>query len=140
MYQVLFNPFSGNGQGEAVSKKLPLFFPESALHYHKMTEIKDYPTLFSAFAPDDIIILVGGDGTLNRFINDLQARFPVQELYYYAGSSGNDFYKDVKDSAEFVSEQRDESGKDITVSFDRPVALQVDGETVLGITEYHAYC
>ena len=46
MYQVLFNPFSGNGQGEAVSKKLPLFFPESALHYHKMTEIKDYPTLF----------------------------------------------------------------------------------------------
>lgn len=34
----------------------------------------------------------------------------MQELYYYAGSSGNDFYKDVKDSAEFVSEQRDESG------------------------------
>ena len=28
------------------------------------------------------------------------------------------------------------SGKDITVTFNRPVALQVDGETVLGVTTY----
>ena len=29
-------------------------------------------------------------------------------------------------------------GKDITVKFDRPTPLQVDGETVLGVTEYTA--
>lgn len=28
------------------------------------------------------------------------------------------------------------TGKDITVKFDRPVALQIDGETVLNVTEY----
>lgn len=28
------------------------------------------------------------------------------------------------------------TGKDITVKFDRPVALQIDGETVLDVTEY----
>ena len=27
-------------------------------------------------------------------------------------------------------------GKQITVKFDRPVALQIDGETILGVTEY----
>lgn len=31
------------------------------------------------------------------------------------------------------------SGHDITVEFDRPVALQIDGETVLGVTEYTAH-
>jgi len=29
-------------------------------------------------------------------------------------------------------------GREITVRFDRPCALQIDGETVLGVTEYTA--
>ena len=29
-------------------------------------------------------------------------------------------------------------GHDITVKFDKPTALQIDGETVLGVTEYRA--
>lgn len=29
-------------------------------------------------------------------------------------------------------------GNDILVKFDKPTALQIDGETVLGVTEYHA--
>ena len=29
-------------------------------------------------------------------------------------------------------------GKNITVKFDRPTPLQIDGETVLGVTEYTA--
>jgi hypothetical protein len=27
-------------------------------------------------------------------------------------------------------------GKEITVKFDHPCALQIDGETILGVTEY----
>jgi len=30
------------------------------------------------------------------------------------------------------------TGKDIKVKFDRPCPLQIDGETILGVTEYHA--
>ena len=29
-------------------------------------------------------------------------------------------------------------GKEITVRFDRPTPLQIDGETILGVTEYSA--
>ena len=28
------------------------------------------------------------------------------------------------------------TGHEITVRFDRPTALQIDGETILGVTEY----
>ena len=31
------------------------------------------------------------------------------------------------------------TGKQITVRFDRPTALQIDGETVSGVTEYTVY-
>ena len=30
------------------------------------------------------------------------------------------------------------TGREITVEFDRPVALQIDGETVLGVSSYTA--
>lgn len=30
------------------------------------------------------------------------------------------------------------TGKDITVRFSHPTALQIDGETILNVTEYHA--
>jgi hypothetical protein len=29
-------------------------------------------------------------------------------------------------------------GKEITVEFDKPCALQIDGETILGVTSYTA--
>ena len=31
------------------------------------------------------------------------------------------------------------TGKEITVEFDRPTPLQIDGETILGVTQYTAY-
>lgn len=31
------------------------------------------------------------------------------------------------------------TGKDIVVEFSRPTPLQIDGETILGVTKYHAY-
>lgn len=31
------------------------------------------------------------------------------------------------------------TGKDITVKFEKPASVQIDGETVLGVTSYHAY-
>ena len=30
------------------------------------------------------------------------------------------------------------TGKEITVTFDSPAPVQIDGETILGVTEYHA--
>ena len=46
---------------------------------------------------EDIIILCGGDGTLNRFVNDLDGvDIPCPVLHYRAGT-GNDFLVDLEE-------------------------------------------
>ena len=42
------------------------------------------------------IILTGGDGTLNSFINRTDCDDLKQNLYFYASGSGNDFARDIK--------------------------------------------
>lgn len=44
---------------------------------------------------DDVIILCGGDGTLNRFINDTDGIAIKNDILYYAIGTGNDFLKDI---------------------------------------------
>ena len=45
--------------------------------------------------PNDTVILLGGDGTLNRFVN-LPDMIPCRyKLEYTAGGTGNDFYRDL---------------------------------------------
>ena len=187
-YQVLYNPHAGNERGLEGTQKL----------------------------------ISGGDGTLNRFINDTAGLDIRHDIYYFPAGSGNDFWKDLnrkpgdapvcineylKDLPKveiqgksyaflngigygidgYCCEKGDEhrqkrrrrvnytaialmvahsltalkalslfptmfkgehvrytqvvemmTGQDITVEFDRPTPLQVDGETVRGVTSYHA--
>ncbi len=48
----------------------------------------------------DKVIIVGGDGTLNHLVNDLDGKMPQVPIYAYPAGSGNDFFGDVKDKAE----------------------------------------
>lgn len=99
MKYVLFNPCSGNGECE---KKAHSYAKELNQEYKilNMTQIKSYSDLFSGLAENDDIVLFGGDGTLNRFVNDtsdLQFNNPV---FYYPAGTGNDFYADIKGESE----------------------------------------
>ncbi|MBQ3055450.1 MAG: hypothetical protein IJC88_05025 [Oscillospiraceae bacterium] len=47
--------------------------------------------------PGDTVILLGGDGTLNRFANS-PGMYPCRwNIQYRAGGTGNDFYRDVRE-------------------------------------------
>ena len=48
-----------------------------------------------SLAEDDEVILCGGDGTLNIFVNDIKDMDVKNTIYYYASGSGNDFAKDI---------------------------------------------
>ncbi len=96
VYEVLFNPLAGNGQGETEAKTLTARMPEDTLHFHSMTEIADYRAFFEAIPADHRVILCGGDGTLNRFINDTEGLSVLQEIWYFAAGSGNDFLRDTE--------------------------------------------
>ena len=94
-YVVLFNPYAGNGNGEAEAKHLSTLFPDAALRFVRMTDIDDYKDVFSSLADGEKIILCGGDGTLNRFINDTEPLILPSDILYYGVGSGNDFLHDL---------------------------------------------
>ena len=43
----------------------------------------------------DLVVCCGGDGTLNRFLNDTNGMALPEKLYYFATGSGNDFLHDL---------------------------------------------
>ena len=96
-YYVLFNPIAGNHTGEAEAKKLADCdaLKEAELVFCDMTQIADYSAFFAKLSEEDKIILAGGDGTLNRFVNDTDGLSIPNEIYYYATGSGNDFLHDL---------------------------------------------
>ena len=51
--------------------------------------------IFYSISPESDIVLCGGDGTLNRFINDSDGYPYENPLYYYGTGSGNDFLRDL---------------------------------------------
>lgn len=94
-YNVLYNPLAGNGKGENAAKKLKERLNGDELTFTDMTKVSDYRALFASMPEDERVIVSGGDGTLNRFINDTEEVAFANPVYYYATGSGNDFLKDI---------------------------------------------
>lgn len=94
-YNVLYNPLAGNGKGENAAKKLKELLNGDELTFTDMTKVNDYRALFASMPEDERVIVSGGDGTLNRFINDTEEIAFANPVYYYATGSGNDFLKDI---------------------------------------------
>ncbi len=99
-YHVLYNPHAGNENGLAQAKTLSAIFTNDILDFVDMTKITDYADFFVKTPFEDKIILTGGDGTLNRFINTCNENNALDkalshEILYFAAGSGNDFLRDV---------------------------------------------
>ena len=91
---ILYNPLAGNGQGAQDAELLDVFSTED-LRYCNMTKFFDYKAFFAGLSPEDRVVLCGGDGTLNRFINALDGTVPSNEIWYLPCGSGNDFAFDL---------------------------------------------
>ena len=87
---VIYNPLAGNGNAEEDAKLLQMVFDDD-LKYYDMTRITNYPAFLGGMEKDDCLVIVGGDGTLNRFINDTADIDILQEIYYFPTGTGNDF-------------------------------------------------
>lgn len=91
---VIYNPLAGNGTAEEDAKLLQLVLNED-LERYDMTRITNYEAFLSGIAKEDYLVIVGGDGTLNRFINDTGGMDIPQEILYFPTGSGNDFAREL---------------------------------------------
>lgn len=94
-YLILYNPQAGNGRGEENALTIQNILPEGNLTFRDMTRIQDYRAFFETLSSDTSVVVCGGDGTLNRFLNDTAGLSLRDDLFYYPGGSGNDFLRDV---------------------------------------------
>lgn len=69
-YHILYNPHAGSGRGQEATYRLNVLLPDDRLLFRDITEIDDYGAFFRSLRDDDRVVIAGGDGTLNRFIND----------------------------------------------------------------------
>jgi len=96
MVYVLYNISSGSSHGkEEIEGKVKEFFPEESYSLSNIVDVVDKLSYMRNITHEDKLLVVGGDGTLNHFINgieDVEYPFPI---YCYAGGTGNDFIHDV---------------------------------------------
>ncbi len=92
---VLYNPLAGNGTAQEKMRELESLMPGDHLYFSNMLEIRDYGAFFNDMPDGASIIICGGDGTLNRFLNDTEDIRPDCNIYYYPSGSGNDFARDI---------------------------------------------
>ena len=99
MLYVLVNPIAFNGKAEEkVADALKNFEGEQ---YKKLSLIDlDVKKIVSNMTSDDKVLIIGGDGTLNRFANDTADMDYPCDIYLYKSGTGNDFMKDVEDKVE----------------------------------------
>ena len=60
----------------------------------------DYKVFFNSINPNDVIYLVGGDGTINYLANAIDIEKIKNEIYLIPSGTGNDFFHDVTEGKE----------------------------------------
>jgi diacylglycerol kinase family enzyme len=134
-YCVLYNPYAASGTGKASAEKLTSVLADDKLEFKDMTKIGDYISFFASLGSDEKLVIAGGDGTLNRFINDTENVDIPCDVYYFATGTGNDFLNDIggkKDDSpvcinRYINELPTVTVKGKTYRFINGVGYGIDG-------------
>ena len=94
-YIILFNPQAGNKSAKQEVYKLDDVLANNDLNYVEMTPDFDYKSFMNKVAADERVVLCGGDGTINRFINEVDESDLKKPVFYFPLGSGNDFNRDI---------------------------------------------
>lgn len=118
---VLYNPLAGHGKSmdylDALKTEL-----DGEIVMQDVTKIDNYESFLSHLSEEDVITICGGDGTLNKFINNADAESIKNRIYYYASGSGNDFLHDIT---------KDDDGKVIEINkyFEHLPTVEINGKS-----------
>ncbi|MBR5645574.1 MAG: hypothetical protein IKX23_02920 [Treponema sp.] len=96
MINVFFNFLANNGDSFKEKEKISKMFEKEQVDFYEAALIGNYYEKIKTLKKNDIIIIAGGDGTLNRFINDIYGKKISQKLFLYSCGTGNDFLNDIQ--------------------------------------------
>lgn len=91
---IFYNPLAGDGTCREDVDLLEVTLTDEYV-LCDMTKSETYETLLFSMDPDDYMILCGGDGTLNRFVNLAEDLDIPNEILYFPTGTGNDFALDL---------------------------------------------
>ena len=92
---ILYNEKAGTGKIADAMQTLKNQL-KGELKLVDVLKLTDYAEFVSQLTVEDYVVVAGGDGTLNRFVNNVDGmELPCDVLYYPAGS-GNDFARDLE--------------------------------------------
>lgn len=98
MYCILYNPKSKRGNIlKKVNKIYKKFSKTNDCYKINLLEINNKEkTFLNQCRKDDTILLCGGDGTLDQFLNRIYGEPILCRVYFYSCGSGNDFAREFK--------------------------------------------
>lgn len=119
----LYNNLAGHGKIHEAVEKIAEAYADSLIV--NVTDENAYDTLYSVIGTDDEIVICGGDGTLNYFVNSTKNAPLSNTIFYYAMGSGNDFLRDVDGKVDELV--------DVTAHLRNLPSVTVNGEEYLFI-------
>lgn len=93
MKYVLYNPLSNNGHGLKDAREIEGKV-DGEFIFCDVTQI-DIRKFYTGLHSSDEVILCGGDGTINRFVNEIYDMKSEIKIWYFRSGCGNDFARDV---------------------------------------------
>lgn len=99
-YYLLYNPFARSGYVDLEAKYLDVCNHLCNTEMIDVTSVNDYTEFIGKINKEDGIVVCGGDGTLNNFINHIDGIRVDNKVFYYPLGTGNDFYRDITGSRE----------------------------------------
>lgn len=95
---LLYNPLSKNNKSNITTHKLVRYYKKNNIPFRLKSIIKIDNKVEFLKEKDMFknIILLGGDGTINRFVNDIRDYELTTPIYLKPNGSGNDFLRSLK--------------------------------------------
>lgn len=139
MYYILYNPLSNGGtcieKANKLAKKLNKENKENKCI--SLLDINDIQSFLDSVYKEDIIIIVGGDGTLYHMANKLN-NYDIKDktVYLAKAGTGNDFYRDLKKTEvdglvkidQFITKTPSAISENKTHHFNNSCGIGVDGD------------
>ena len=94
-YHIFYNPLSGNRTGKECVENIKRMLGEAETKCYDLLTCENLPEIVKCIPKEEHILITGGDGTLNHFVNEMEVDGLPNRIYYYPAGSGNDFIKDV---------------------------------------------